>query len=126
MSEIIGCRKVWNFYDSTGTGEAYQTDGIARHYTFYLETLGSSRSTAHVAIQTARSTEGSTVARWVDIGSTSQAPFYPSTFAMSSAALVVARYEGPFLAVRPYVQSLGATGALGSTGTHVRVELVGN
>ena len=119
MSEAIACRKVWTFYNSTGTGTAYQTNGIAREYTFYCETIGSSRSTANIQIQTARSTEASTIARWVSLGS-------PSTFALTSASLTVIQFTGPFLALRPYVTDLGSTGALGSTGTHVTIELVGN
>ena len=119
MSETVGCRKVWKWYDSTGAGEGYQTDGIAREYTWYVETIGSSRSTCNFQIQTARSTEGSTVSRYVSLGS-------PSTFALTSATLTVIQFTGPFLAVRPYVTDLGSTGVAGSTGVHVTIELVGN
>jgi len=98
-------------------GAGYQTGGIARQYTWYVETIGSSRSTCNFVIQTARSTEGYTIARYVTLGSTQ---------ALTSATLAVIQYEGPFLAVRPYVTALGSTGAEGSTGVHVTFELVAN
>jgi len=116
MSETVACRKKWTF-TSTGVGEGYQTNGWARQYTWYAETIGSSRSTCNFVIQTARSTEGSTIARYVTLGSTT---------ALTSATLTVIQFEGPFLAVRPYVTDLGSTGAAGSTGVHVIFELVAN
>src|SRR3990167_7719180 len=98
---------------------------MARKYTWYAETLGSSRSTCNFQIQTARSTEGSTVSRYVSLtypASTAS----PSTFALTSATVRVLQFDGPFMAVRPYVTDLGSTGASGSTGTHVTITLVGN
>lgn len=116
MSESVACRRKWTFL-STGAGDGFQTNGIAREYTFYLEALGSSRSTASIHIETARSTEGSTVARWVTLG---------STYALSSASVQIVQFTGPFMAVRPYVTDMGSTGAEGSTGTHIVVDLIGN
>ena len=116
MSESVAARKKWTIL-STGAGEGYQTDGIARQYTWYVETIGSSRSTCNFEIQTARSTEGSTIARYVTLGTTQ---------ALTSATLTVIQYEGPYLAVRPYVTALGTTGVAGSTGVHVVFELVAN
>lgn len=118
MGESIGCRKVWNLY-STGAGEGYQTNGVSREYTWYVEAVGSSRSTANIEIQTARLAADSTGARYVSLGT-------PSTFAISSASLTVIQMTGPFLAVRPYVSAMGSTGAVGSTGVHLTIELVGN
>ena len=123
MSESLACRKKWTF-TSTGVGEGYQTNGIARSYTWYVETIGSSRSTCNFQIQTARSTEGSTIAGYVSL--TYPYSTSPSTFALTSATLAVFQFDGPFLAVRPYVTDMGSTGAAGSTGVHVTVTLVGN
>jgi len=105
-------------------GEGYQTHGLGRKHTWYIETIGSSRSTCNFEIQTARSTEGSTIARYVSL--TYPYSTSPSTFALTSATLQVIQFEGPFLAVRPYVTAMGATGVSGSTGVHVVVTLIGN
>jgi len=96
-------------------GEGYQTNGNAKLYTWYVEAMGSSRSTSQYVLQTARSTEGSTIARWVNLAASTE---------LTSATLQVVKFEGPYLAVRPYVTAMGSTGAAGSTGVHLEIELI--
>lgn len=112
----LECHRVWTLL-STGAGDGYQTYGRARDYTFYLEVTGSSRSTVAVRIETARQSSGiSSAVRWQTVG---------STYSLSSASMSYVQFSGPMLAVRPYVTAMGSTGAAGSTGVSLIVEMVG-
>ena len=99
-------RKTWTF-TSTGAGTALTLKtGSPLEWTWYLETPGSSLSTATVRLETA----------WE---STSVFGTISSAISLSSAAMQVYGSTGPYTCVRPYVITLG------STATVVKIGVVG-
>lgn len=104
-------RQGWDFL-STGPGTAVTLHGGSpSKWTWIFETYGSSRSTATIQVQAAIDSTGN----FANLSSTS----------MSSASATVLNFTGPYACIRPYVSGLGSTGAAGSTGTMVRVSVVG-
>lgn len=100
-------RKTWTF-TSTGAGTAVELKtGSPTEWTWYLETPGSSLSTATVRIETAW--DSTSVFNW--IGS--------SAISLSSAAMQTQGFTGPYTCVRPYAITLG------STATVVKIGVVG-
>ena len=88
-------RQHWTFTDTGGGAVLALGAGSPLEWSFLFDTVGSSRSTAAVQVQSAIASTG----HWAKIGSTS----------MSSAAATVLSVTGPHAYLRPYVTALGST-----------------
>ena len=100
-------RQHWTFTDTGGGTVLSLGAGSPLEWNFIFDTVGSSRSTAAVSVQSAIASTG----HWATIASTS----------MSSAAATVLSFTGPHAYVRPHVSALGSTVITGSTHTIVHV-----
>lgn len=99
-------KTAWTLGPSTGVNStAYDVGGFTREINCYMQTDGS--ATASIELMTGRTSTGP----WVTMGSSQS---------LSTGALVVPGFTGPFLFVTPRLI------AINSTANRVFVELVGN
>lgn len=100
----------WSF-TSTGVGATLEiTSGNYGHWRWYFESVGSSRSTSTIQVDSAWASSGP----WVSA--------IASISLSSGAHSTASALEGPYLYLRPYCTSLGSTT---SSAAVLRVGVVG-
>lgn len=91
---------------STGAGTAFDSQGLGRQLSFYVETDGNSNSTGSYQIRTGRTSSGP----WIVM----------SSGTLSTGAADVVQLQGPLAWLSPRVKTLGSTAGL------MTIEVLGN